>query len=160
MFRVGQGYDSHRIKSGNSLRVGGLDLVCDYAFVAHSDGDVLIHAIIDAMLGACNLGDIGSNFPDTDPKYKDIDSLKLLKATDEKIKSLNYEIINIDSTVILEKPKLRPHISAMKGRLAKVLGIDDSRISIKAKTAEGIGSAGRVEVAHAQAVVLLMNRSV
>lgn len=155
MFRIGQGYDSHKLKEGSALRIGGVDIPCPYAFVAHSDGDILAHAIIDAMFGALNLGDIGSNFPDTDPHYKGIDSMELLKIANKKLKNLNYEIINIDSSIILEKPKLRPYINDIKRKLETVLELEEGKISVKAKTAEGLDAAGRSEAAHAQAVILI-----
>ncbi len=153
--RIGQGYDVHRLASGRKMVIGGVEIPSDMGIVGHSDADVLLHAICDAMLGALALGDIGKHFPDTDPSYKGISSLRLLAHVHELIRSKNYEIINIDSTVILEKPKIGPHVQKMRQAISEILGLDINSISIKATTSEGMGFVGHEEGIAAQAVVLL-----
>lgn len=154
-FRVGLGFDTHAFQKGEFLTIGGVEIPFHYSFKAHSDGDVLVHAIIDSLLGAAGLKDIGSFFPDNDPKYKDIDSLKLLEITMEKLKEANWKIGNIDCNIIIQKPKMAAHIPQMKLNVAKVLNIETSQIGIKAKTSENIGFIGREEGASAQAVCLI-----
>ena len=154
-FRIGQGYDVHRLTEGESLWLGGV-LVPHYkGTVAHSDGDVLIHAICDAMLGALKLGDIGSHFPDTSDEFKNIDSKILLNKTYTLIKEQGYEIVNIDSTINAQKPKLKPFIEQMEKTLAKVLSVGFESISVKATTTEKLGFEGREEGISVNAVVLL-----
>lgn len=153
--RIGQGYDVHRLASGRKMVIGGVEIPSDMGIVGHSDADVLLHAICDAMLGALALGDIGKHFPDTDPSYKGISSLRLLAHVHELIRSKNYEVINIDSTVILEKPKIGPHVQKMRQAISEMLGLDINSISIKATTSEGMGFVGHEEGIAAQAVVLL-----
>lgn len=152
--RIGQGCDLHRLTRGRKLYLGGVEIPSELGEEAHSDGDVLIHAIIDSLFGALAMGDIGSHFPPSDMQYKDIPSLVLLARTLDITKA---EIINLDCTVVLERPKLRPYIDAIRTSLAGVLGIDVSRISVKAKTNEGVGSEGKMEAISAQATVLLAN---
>lgn len=155
MFRIGQGYDVHRLAEGESLWLGGVLIPHSKGTVAHSDGDVLIHAICDALLGAVNLGDIGSHFPDTSEKFKNIDSKILLSETCKLVQKEGFKIANIDSTVSAQKPKLQPFISDMKRVMAEVLGIESDRISVKATTTEKMGFEGREEGISAHAVVLI-----
>ena len=156
MFRIGQGFDLHRLVSGRKLILGGIEIPYEQGLAGHSDADVLIHAIIDALIGAVALGDIGKLFPDNDSKFKDIDSKILLKKVYQQISQLGYQINNIDSTIILEQPKLRDYIDLMRASLARVLDLRIDQISIKAKTSEKIGVVGRGEAAIAEAVVLLI----
>ena len=153
--RVGQGYDIHRLEAGCRLIIGGVEIAHDRGVLAHSDGDVLVHAIIDALLGAMGQKDIGTFFPDTDTKYKGVDSLSLLSQTIELMGELEYKIENVDTTVILEEPKLAPYIDKMRSVLADALGVEQNRLSIKAKTNEGLGEIGKGEAIAAQAAVLL-----
>ena len=153
--RIGTGYDVHRLEAGLPLWIGGVHIEHTHGLVGHSDADVLIHAICDAMLGAAALGDIGQHFPDTDPAYKGIDSKILLAHCHRLIGSAGYEIVNIDSTVCAQRPKLMPHIPLMRQTMADVLGIDISRVSVKATTTEHLGFEGREEGISAQAVVLI-----
>ncbi|HYM95140.1 MAG TPA: 2-C-methyl-D-erythritol 2,4-cyclodiphosphate synthase [Chitinophagaceae bacterium] len=154
-FRIGFGVDFHKLAEGRELWIGGV-LISHYkGAVGHSDADVLLHAICDAMLGAANLGDIGVHFPDTDPGYKNIDSKILLQRTIELIKSKNYSVINIDCTLCLETPKIRPYIVGMQHVIAPILGVPENNISIKATTTEKMGFIGRQEGLAAYATVLL-----
>ena len=150
--RIGQGYDLHRLEAGYPLILGGVIIPHTKGLVGHSDADVLTHAIIDALLGAAALGNIGQHFPDNDPLWKDADSTKLLNMVAELLRSKGWEIGNTDATVIAESPKLMPHIAAMRSRLAEAMGIDVSRVSVKAKTNEGMDAAGRGEGIMALAV--------
>jgi len=154
-FRIGQGYDVHKLEEGEDLVLGGVRMEHYKGTVAHSDGDVLIHAICDAMLGAANLRDIGFHFPDTSSDFKNIDSKNLLKQTNELIKEKGYKIGNIDTTICLEKPKLKNHIERMKIALSNVLEIPVDDLSIKATTTEKLGFVGREEGISAKAVILL-----
>ncbi len=153
--RVGIGYDIHRLTEGRDLIIGGVKITNEKGLLGHSDADVLIHAIIDALLGATGLDDIGTIFPDTDPKYKDADSTKLLKFVIDEIERKEYRIVNIDSNIIAQAPKMMPYIPKMKSVLSKVLGIAPSQISIKAKTKEKLDSVGEGLAIEANAVVLL-----
>lgn len=154
-FRIGQGYDVHRLAEGENLWLGGVLIPHQKGTVAHSDGDVLIHAICDAMLGALKLRDIGTHFPDTSAEFKNIDSKILLKKSYELVKQKGYEIVNIDSTIQAQQPKLKPHIPKMEQCMAEVLEIDVDRISVKATTTEKLGFEGREEGISVNAVVLL-----
>ena len=154
--RTGFGYDLHRLAAGEELWLGGIKIAHDQGTVGHSDADVLIHAICDALLGALNLRDIGFHFPDTDPEYKGVDSKILLRDTIKLVREKGWEISNIDSTLVLEKPKINPHIPAMQSKLAEVMGIDEDQISIKATTNERLGYLGREEGAAAYATVLVL----
>lgn len=154
--RIGQGYDIHQLAKGYEFWLGGVFIPHEYGSIAHSDGDVLIHAICDAMLGALSLGDIGTHFPDTDPDYKGIDSKILLQETFKKIKVRGYRINNIDSTICLERPKLRQYIPSMVAILSEILEINEDQISIKATTGENLGFIGREEGIKAYASVLLI----
>jgi len=157
-FRIGQGYDVHRLAEGESLWLGGVLIPHSKGTVAHSDGDVLIHAICDALLGAVNLGDIGVHFPDNSPEFKNIDSKILLKKTWQLVKQKGFEIVNIDSTISAQQPKLKPFIPEMVTTMAKVTGIEPTQISVKATTTEKLGFEGREEGISALAVVLLQKR--
>ena len=153
--RVGFGFDVHRLEEGLPLIIGGVELKHDRGIVAHSDGDVLIHAICDAVLGAANLGDIGKHFPDTDAEFHKISSLVLLEKTVDLIKSKGFEIGNIDSTLCMEKPKILPFVEEMKKNISTSANINVQDISIKATTNEKIGYIGREEGVSAYAVVLI-----
>jgi 2-C-methyl-D-erythritol 2,4-cyclodiphosphate synthase len=154
-FQIGIGYDVHRLVTDRKLKIGGVLIPNDKGLLGHSDADVLIHAICDAMLGAAALGDIGMHFPDSDKRFKGISSLILLKQVTSLIRRNGYEIGNIDSTVILEYPKIGKYTDAMKKKMGKVLGISPSKISIKATTHELLGSFGRGEGCAAMAIVSL-----
>lgn len=152
--RIGIGNDIHRLVEGRPLILGGIEIPYSKGEEAHSDGDVLVHAIIDAILGACAKGDIGALFPPSDERYKDADSLQLLK---QAVEYTGAKIINIDSSITLEEPKLRPYITTMRERIAEVLSIDIDRVSIKAKTNEGLDETGKGNAVSAIAVVLVEN---
>lgn len=155
MYRIGLGYDIHKLVEGRELIIGGVKITHEKGLLGHSDADVLIHAIIDGMLGALALDDIGTIFPDTDPKYKDIDSTVLLKHVYDLIKSKGYSIVNIDSNIIAQAPKMMPYIPKMKTRLCEMLGVENHQLSIKAKTKENLDSVGQKLAIEANAVVLL-----
>lgn len=154
-FRIGYGFDVHKLAEGESLWLGGVLIPHSKGTVAHSDGDVLIHAICDALLGAAKLGDIGSNFPDTSSDYKDIDSRILLDRTCSLVRKKGFDISNVDSTLCAQRPKLRPFIAEMETTLARVMGLDADLVSIKATTTENLGFEGREEGISAHAVVLI-----
>ena len=158
-FRIGYGYDVHQLAEGEELVIGGLMLDHDKGSVGHSDADVLLHVICDALLGALALGDIGTHFPDTDPAYKGINSKILLKETWAMIQEKGYTLANLDSTVCLERPKLKPHIPAMRACIADILGVDVEAIGIKATTTEKLGFVGLEQGISAHAVVLLESQS-
>ena len=153
--RVGFGYDVHQLKEGAEFWLGGIKVEHEKGAVGHSDADVLIHVICDALLGAANKRDIGYHFSDTDPKFKGIDSKILLKDTLEIVRQSGWEVENIDSTICLQKPKINPHIPAMKACLAEVMNISEEDVSIKATTTEQLGFVGRQEGVSAYAVVLI-----
>ena len=155
MFKIGLGYDIHRLVEDRDLIIGGVKIPYEKGLLGHSDADVLIHAIIDALLGAANLADIGTLFPDTDPKYKDANSIILLKNVIELVKEKGYKINNIDSNIIAQAPKMMPHIPEMKVTLAKAMDIDIESISIKAKTKEKLDSVGEKLAIETNAVILL-----
>ncbi|QCT75725.1 2-C-methyl-D-erythritol 2,4-cyclodiphosphate synthase [Macrococcoides canis] len=156
MMRIGYGYDVHQLVEGRPLIIGGIELVHDKGLLGHSDADVLLHAITDAILGAVSLGDIGKFFPDDDPKYKGADSKILLKDAYQHVLELGYEIGNLDATIIAEKPKFRPHIDAMRETISNILNTDIFNVNVKATTNEKMGYLGRQEGIQAQAVVLLL----
>ncbi|HLN20045.1 MAG TPA: 2-C-methyl-D-erythritol 2,4-cyclodiphosphate synthase [Bacteroidales bacterium] len=156
--RIGQGIDFHQLEKGLKFYAGGVNIPSEKGCVAHSDGDVLLHAICDALLGAAGLGDIGHQFPDNDPAYKNIRSTKLLSRTNELIMQQGYKVINIDSTLCLEKPKIAPYIKDMKNIISSLLGTSPDDIGIKATTTEKMGFTGREEGVVAIAVVLLEKR--
>lgn len=153
--RIGFGVDYHRLVEDRQLWIGGVLVPHTKGALGHSDADVLLHAICDAMLGAAALGDIGAHFPDTDAAYKNIDSKILLDETNKKIKTAGYSVVNIDSTLCLQAPKIKPYISAMQQTIAAILGIAENDVSIKATTTEGLGFVGREEGLTAYATVLL-----
>jgi 2-C-methyl-D-erythritol 2,4-cyclodiphosphate synthase len=155
MTRAGIGYDLHRLAEGRKLIVGGIELPFPKGPVGHSDGDVLAHALCDALLGAAGLGDIGTHFPDTDPKWKDASSLRFLERMRDLLAEHGFRIVHIDATVITEKPKLGPHFPAMREALAKSLAITPSMINLKAKTNESVDAIGRGEAIAAQAIATL-----
>ncbi len=156
--RIGYGYDVHQLKEGEEFWLGGIKVEHSHGAVGHSDADVLIHVICDALLGAANLRDIGFHFSDTDPQYKGIDSKILLKNTLDLIREKGYEVGNIDTTICLQVPKVNPHIPAMKKCLAEVMNISEDDISIKATTTEQLGFVGKKEGISAHAVVLIRKR--
>lgn len=153
--RIGHGYDVHRLIAGRKLVLGGVEIPYILGLDGHSDADVLLHAVMDALLGAAALGDIGRLFPDTDPAYKGISSVLLLETVAARIREAGYEVGNVDATVIAQKPKLAPHIPAMREIVAKTLGVDLDQINIKATTEEHLGFSGREEGIAAHAVCLL-----
>ena len=153
--RIGHGYDAHRFAPGRRLVLGGVTIPHEQGLAAHSDGDVLIHALCDALLGAAGLGDIGRHFPDSDPDYQDIDSRVLLREVVALVAEEGYTPHNADLTVVAQAPKLAPHVDTMRWRIAADLGLDPDNVNIKATTTEGMGFAGRGEGVAAYAVVLL-----
>ena len=155
MYRIGTGYDIHKLTTGRDLIIGGVKITHEKGLLGHSDADVLIHAIIDAMLGALALADIGTLFPDTDKKYKDADSTVLLKHVYDKITELGWQIENLDSNIIAQQPKMMPYIPKMKEVLCQILSIEPERISIKAKTNEKMDAVGQELAIEAHAAVLL-----
>lgn len=154
--RIGFGYDVHRLTKNRKLVLGGVQVPSELGLLGHSDADVLLHAVMDSLLGACALGDIGKLFPDSDERYKDISSLKLLKFVGEEINKNNFFVNNIDATVALQKPKIAPFIEEMKKNIAEVLKVDISKISVKATTTEGLGFEGTGEGASAYAVCTVL----
>ena len=154
-FRIGIGYDVHRLAEGETLWLGGILIPHSKGTVAHSDGDVLIHAICDAMLGALKLRDIGTHFPDNSEEFKNIDSKILLKKSYKLVQQKGYEIVNIDSSISAQQPKLKPYIPEMEKVMSEVLGVDVDRVSVKATTTEELGFEGREEGISVSAVVLL-----
>lgn len=153
--RIGMGYDVHRLTEGRELILGGVQIPYEKGLLGHSDADVLIHAVMDALLGAAALGDIGKHFPDTDSGYKDISSLKLLKKVGKLLEDEFFMIENIDATIIAQEPKMRPHIDLMREKIAEALEINVNQINIKATTEEGLGFTGSKEGISAQAICLL-----
>ena len=153
--RIGQGYDVHKLVEGRKLILGGVDIPYEKGLLGHSDADVLLHAIMDALLGAAALGDIGKHFPDTDPEYEGISSMKLLELVITLLSEHGYAVVNIDSTIIAQKPKMAAYIDAMRDKLASVLSIGRDRINVKATTEEKMGFTGRGEGISAHAVCLL-----
>lgn len=156
--RIGQGYDVHRLVAERPLILGGIEIPYEKGLLGHSDADVLLHAISDALLGAAALGDIGAHFPDSDPAYRGADSAELLRAVGDLIRAAGYEIGNIDSTVVCQAPKLAPHIASMRARIAEVLLLPVGAVSVKASTEEHMGFTGRGEGIAAHAVCLLTER--
>lgn len=153
--RVGQGWDVHRIAAGRPMILGGVTVACEFGLEGHSDADVLAHAITDAILGALALGDIGMHFPDSDPRWKGCDSLVFLRHARDLAVEKGYRIGNVDSTVILERPKLKDYRAGIRARLAETLGLDVDHVSVKFKTAEKVGPVGEGKSAEAHAVVTL-----
>ena len=157
--RIGMGYDVHKLVEGRKMIIGGVEIPYEKGLLGHSDADVLLHAISDALLGAAALGDIGKHFPDTDEKYKGADSLMLLKEVGEMLNDKNFYICNIDATIIAQAPKMRPHIDKMRENIAKALNIDVSMVNVKATTEEGLGFTGSGEGISSQAVALITTPS-
>jgi 2-C-methyl-D-erythritol 2,4-cyclodiphosphate synthase len=155
-FRIGEGFDVHALVPGRKLILGGIEIAHDKGLLGHSDADVLLHTITDALLGAAGLGDIGELFPDTDDRYKGADSAVLLSEAMKRVHAAGYAVVNIDCTVIAQQPKLAVHKVAMAQNIAKVLGIDASQVNVKAKTTEKLGFTGRGEGIAAKAVALLV----
>ena len=155
MIRVGLGYDVHKLVEGRKLILGGVDIPYEKGLLGHSDADVLLHAITDALFGAAALGDIGSHFPDTDPRYKGADSLKLLEACGEELRENGWKIGNIDAVIVAQRPKLLPYVPRMRENIARVLGIDMSQVSVKGKTEEGLGFTGSGDGMAVHAVCLI-----
>ena len=153
--RIGHGYDVHRLVEGRDLILGGVKIPYEKGLLGHSDADVLLHAVADALLGAAALGDIGRHFPDTDPAYKDADSLKLLACVFEKISAAGYRVGNVDVTVIAQRPKLKDHIGQMERNIASALKIEENCVNVKATTEEGLGFTGNMEGMACHAVCLL-----
>lgn len=153
--RTGHGYDVHRFAEGRRLILGGTDIPFEMGLDGHSDADVVVHAMMDSLLGALALGDIGQHFPDSDPAYKGADSLKLMERVCTLIRERGYEISNIDATIIAQKPKLKPYIIQMRENIAGAMGIDMERVSVKATTEEKLGFTGRLEGISAHAVALV-----
>lgn len=158
-YRTGLGWDSHRIAAGRPLLLGGVRIECEFGLEGHSDADVLAHAVTDALLGATAQGDIGMHFPDTDPRWKGADSLKLLKHAVDLASAQGFDIVNVDTTVILERPKLKDYRSAIRESLSATLGIAVDRVSVKFKTAEKVGPVGEGRSAEAQAIAMLGRRA-
>ena len=154
-FRIGHGYDVHKLEEGKKFVIGGIEIDHHKGAVGHSDADVVIHVICDALLGAISLGDIGKHFPDTDDKYKGIDSKILLKKVMKLVKEEKYQISNVDITILLQKPKLRNYIDSMRDTLSNIMEINKSQISVKATTTEGLGFVGREEGVAAHCVCIL-----
>lgn len=153
--RIGHGYDVHKFAEGRKLILGGVEIPFEMGLLGHSDADVLLHAISDALLGAAALGDIGLLFPDTDPQYEGADSIQLLRQVCRKVREAGFEIENVDATVLAQQPKLRPYIDDMRAMISAALGIDIDCVSVKATTEEGLGFTGRKEGIAAHAVCLL-----
>jgi 2-C-methyl-D-erythritol 2,4-cyclodiphosphate synthase len=157
-FRIGQGFDVHRLVAGRKLVIGGVEIAHDQGLLGHSDADVLLHAICDALLGAAALGDIGRHFPDTDARYRGIDSRELLRRVAGLVREEGFVPGNVDATIIAEAPRMAPHVAAMVANIAADLGIDEGCVSVKATTTEKLGFTGRGEGIAAQAACLLVSR--
>ncbi|MDR1392205.1 MAG: 2-C-methyl-D-erythritol 2,4-cyclodiphosphate synthase [Clostridiales bacterium] len=153
--KIGFGFDVHKFKMGRKLILGGVDIACEYGLLGHSDADVLVHSIIDSMFGALGLGDIGKHFPDSDEKYKDVSSLELLKITYEMMRSRRYKISNIDSSLVIEKPKIQYYVDKMVRNISEILKVSENIVNIKATTTENLGFVGRGEGASAYSVILI-----
>ena len=156
--RIGQGYDVHKLTEGRKLILGGVDIPWEKGLLGHSDADVLLHALMDAMLGAAALGDIGVIFPDNDPRYEGADSMELLRQVSALLSDKGWRVGNADATVVAQQPKLAPHIPQMRRNIAEALGIDTDAVSVKATTEEHLGFTGRGEGIAAQAIVLLRRK--
>lgn len=154
--RIGEGWDIHRLVDGRKLMLGGVHIPFDKGLLGHSDADALLHAITDALLGGAGLGDIGTHFPDTDARFHGADSGVLLQEAVRRVRDAGYAVVNVDSTVIAQAPKLAPHIAAMRARIAELLGVGAQQVNVKAKTAEKLGPVGEGLAMEARAVVLLL----
>jgi 2-C-methyl-D-erythritol 2,4-cyclodiphosphate synthase len=158
LFRIGFGYDAHRLVEGRALILGGMSIPFAKGLLGHSDADVLTHAVVDAILGALAMGDIGRHFPDTDPSFKDMQSLRMLEQVLGWVHEAGYQVNNVDSTIVAQNPKLAPHIADIQARLAEILRVPVHQVSVKAKTSEGMGFCGREEGMEAFAVVSLVKK--
>ncbi|WP_370678926.1 2-C-methyl-D-erythritol 2,4-cyclodiphosphate synthase [Comamonas sp. GB3 AK4-5] len=158
-FRIGEGWDTHALVPGRKLIIGGVDIPHVTGLLGHSDADVLLHAITDALLGGAALGDIGRHFPDTDPEFKGADSVRLLTEAARRVREKGWEIGNVDSTVVAQAPKLAPHIPAMRERIAQALGVELDQVNVKAKTAEKLGPVGQLQAMEARAAALLYRKA-
>ena len=156
--RVGIGYDVHKLVEGRDLILGGVNIPFEMGLLGHSDADVLLHSICDALLGAAGEGDIGLHFPDNDPKYKGISSLKLLTHVEKLLTEKGFELVNLDTSIVCQRPKLRPYIEEMTGNIAKALGTPERNINVKATTTEGLGFAGREEGISSYCVAMIKSR--
>lgn len=156
--RIGHGYDVHRFQSGDFITLGGVQIAHNKSFVAHSDGDVLLHALADALLGAAAIGDIGQHFPDTDPAYKGADSRQLLRKVVDLLRQAGWSVSNVDSTILAQAPKMAPHILAMRENIAADLNVTVGQVNVKATTTEGLGFVGHEEGIAAHAVVMLVKQ--
>lgn len=154
--RVGQGYDVHALVPGRALIVGGVEIAHSHGLLGHSDADVLLHAITDAILGAAALGDIGRHFPDIEPRFAGADSLALLREAVARVRAAGFDVVNVDSTIVAQAPRMAPHIAAMVDRIAGALGVEAARVNVKARTTERLGFTGRGEGIAAEAIALLM----
>ena len=157
-YRTGIGFDVHSFSEGRKLILGGIEIPFEKGLAGHSDADALLHAICDAMLGALSLGDIGSHFPDTDPKFKNIDSTILLAKVNELINAENYEVVNVDSVIMLQRPKILPYVNQMREKISETLGIKVEQVSVKATTTEKLGFVGREEGISVMATVLISKK--
>ena len=157
--KIGQGFDAHALVAGRRLVIGGVQVPFEKGLAGHSDADVLIHAVCDALLGAAGLGDIGTHFPDTDPRYRDIDSRELLREVGRLLERERQRVVNVDATVIAQAPRLASHLPAMRANLASDIGISPGAVNIKAKSTDGLGAIGRGEGIAAQAIALLRKQS-
>lgn len=157
-FRIGEGWDTHALVPGRKLIIGGVEIPHVTGLLGHSDADVLLHAITDALLGGAALGDIGRHFPDTDPEFKGANSIVLLTETARRVREKGWEIGNVDSTVVAQAPKLAPHIPAMRERIAQALGVTLDQVNVKAKTAEKLGPVGQLQAMEARAAALLFRK--
>ena len=153
--RIGEGWDTHALVIGRPLVLGGVTIPHTHGLLGHSDADALLHAITDALLGAAGLGDIGQHFPDTDERFKGADSVTLLQAAAQRVRNAGYQVINIDSTIVAQAPKMAPHIGAMRSRIAAALGLSEDAVNVKAKTAEKMGPVGEGRAIETRAVCLL-----
>jgi 2-C-methyl-D-erythritol 2,4-cyclodiphosphate synthase len=156
--RIGEGWDTHQLVAGRPLVLGGVTIPHSHGLLGHSDADALAHAITDALFGAAGLGDIGRHFPDTDPAFAGVDSMVLLAEAMNRVTAAGWQIVNVDSTIVAQAPKLAPHIDAMRARLAQVLGLDTRAVNVKAKTAEKMGPVGEGRAIETRAVCLLAAR--
>ena len=157
--RIGEGWDTHRLVEGRPLVLGGVAIPFDKGLLGHSDADALLHAITDALLGAAGLGDIGRHFPDTDPAFQGADSGRLLQVAVQRVREAGWEPVNVDSTIVAQAPKMAPHIDAMRGRIAQLLGVPPERVNVKAKTAERMGPVGEGLAIDTRAACLLARRA-
>ena len=153
--RIGEGWDTHQLVTGRPLVLGGVSIPHTHGLLGHSDADALLHAITDALLGAAGLGDIGQHFPDTDERFKGADSVTLLQAAAGRVRDAGYQVVNIDSTIVAQAPKMAPHIGAMRSRIAAALGLGEDAVNVKAKTAEKMGPVGEGRAIETRAVCLL-----